>query len=253
MNFPLSENNNFTPMVRTSCKNCTFAIYDEDTQTGCLHDRIGKFQNSLDKNYVVEAHDFDKNFYVIDKFCNFYRDKESWNEGVADKEKVQNEAKLTFDVLINCDGIDKEYSKWISLFINAIDVYGGEKVNIHLYHANNLDRDGKKEVLRLHKLYKNSTLNIYFDVQALEHKIVSSSRKSYHLNISKLVRPDLNILDLINGEVNNNLKRLLVIKSGDCYIYSNLSYKIQTDGSKDVNDIKKKILDFSKPEYYFEI
>lgn len=162
-------------LIRTSCKDCIFAIYEDDTQISCAHDRIDKFK-TLSSDLVIEAYDEEKNFYVINKFCNFYRNKDSWNNGVADVSKVKEEAKLTFDLLINCDNIDSEYQNWILELYRAIEQYGPDKTSIHLYHHSSLSKENKKLVLSLCQIIKGYNLHVYFDEGVLEHNIISKSK-----------------------------------------------------------------------------
>ena len=61
--------------ISTSCKNCYFAEYKGNTQTGCSLDRLEKYKNI--KATVIEAYDDNKEFYVIqDKICVYYRNHE---------------------------------------------------------------------------------------------------------------------------------------------------------------------------------
>ncbi len=89
----------------TVCKNCFFAEYEGDTQTGCTAGRIEAFQ---DKGVnIIEAYDNDKEFYVIeDRICNYFRHK-NWAKKGADRqlmvEKVKQETTIRLDVLIYLD------------------------------------------------------------------------------------------------------------------------------------------------------
>lgn len=61
--------------IHSCCKNCVFAIYDNNTQTGCYTEYLDKYKNITD---IVEAYDDDKEFYIINKKkCLGYRE-ESW-------------------------------------------------------------------------------------------------------------------------------------------------------------------------------
>jgi hypothetical protein len=250
MKSQLPEQNNYA--VRTSCKHCTFAVYDGKTQSECLHGRIEKFQ-SKDKDLITEAYDLEKNFYVVNKFCNFYRDKRTWNDGIPDENKVREEAKITFDILLNCDGIDNEYAEWITNFIQKCSNYGETKCFFHIYHASNFSKEQKKQILELCKNIKNYALNVYFDKEILEHGILSKSKRSYHIEILKDKRPSLSILESIDHLINNDLHKLLVIKNKDTYIYSNLSYKIESTSGESLNNIRNKIIEYSKDDFYLEI
>jgi len=238
--------------IRTSCKHCIFAIYDEKTQTGCAHDRVKKWK-SKGEDYVTEAYDLEKNFYVINKFCNFYRDARTWNDGKLDINKAQEEAKVTFDILLNCDDIDSEYSSWIQSFASICDEYGESKCFFHVYHKAIIAKQQRKYTLDLFKNRKNSNISVYFDKDNFQDMVLSKSKKSYHIDISKNIRPSLNILSDINDSINNKLHKLLVIKNRDAYVYSNLSYKIERENLSGIENIRNKILDYSKNDFYLEI
>jgi hypothetical protein len=74
--------------ISTSCKNCYFAEYKDNTQTGCCLDRLEKYKNINAE--VIEAYDDDKEFYVIqDKICVYYRNHEFIEElGLSDSEDI---------------------------------------------------------------------------------------------------------------------------------------------------------------------
>ena len=57
----------------TPCRDCVFAKYDGETQTGCLAgDRVDKFREAGVE--VLEAYDDEKEFFIIkDKVCLYYR------------------------------------------------------------------------------------------------------------------------------------------------------------------------------------
>jgi hypothetical protein len=58
-------------MNETSCKQCKFAMYKDKTQTDCL---IGKIDDFRKQNInIIEAYDEEKEFYVIQRICQYYR------------------------------------------------------------------------------------------------------------------------------------------------------------------------------------
>ena len=63
--------------ISTVCKNCLFAIYDNDTQVGCKFDRTEK-ANNHSYYKLVEAEDEEKEFYIIDNHICPYQRTESW-------------------------------------------------------------------------------------------------------------------------------------------------------------------------------
>lgn len=66
-------------VIHTPCKKCTFAIFDDNTQTGCFLNKIEKFRA---KGFeVLEVYDNEKEFYVINKKkCLSYRESDWLNK-----------------------------------------------------------------------------------------------------------------------------------------------------------------------------
>lgn len=83
------------------CKNCVFAVYEEDTQTSCKHDRIRLFEEIGAE--IIEAYDNDKEFFVIkNRKCNLYREP-AWGKQYPKrkwKEQARKEIVFPFDLII---------------------------------------------------------------------------------------------------------------------------------------------------------
>lgn len=80
----------------TSCKECAFAEYNGNTQTGCSLDKLKDFED------VIEAYDDEKEFYVIqNRFCYYARTKQ-WAEKYEDTlEQLEKEMQhLPYQVII---------------------------------------------------------------------------------------------------------------------------------------------------------
>lgn len=247
MKFQQSDNNT----IKTSCKNCTFAIYQDKAQVGCLANRIEKF----DPSTVIEAYDDENEFYVINRFCNLYRDKVSWNNGKPDTDKAQDESKVLFDIFINCDKISEVIKNNITCWWRDIKSnYGKDKVRVFLFHSSNITKDKISIIKTLFKEISAKNIIVSYDNDLTLHSNITNSTFSYHIICDEI---ELGILDKINYEINYNLKKAIVIKYKDNYIISNLAYKIESFQNQcfsySVNI--KKIIDNAKQEgiYYIEI
>tara|TARA_R110002167_G_scaffold240110_1_gene445295 strand:+ start:258 stop:1121 length:864 start_codon:yes stop_codon:yes gene_type:complete len=89
----------------TSCKDCVFANYEEDTQIGCSQGKLDIFKNR--KIEIVEAEDLTKEFFVVKATCFDYRPS-SWGDAYEGKEKerISKEHLLRYNVGII---VDKDY------------------------------------------------------------------------------------------------------------------------------------------------
>lgn len=84
--------------VIMSCKGCVFSNKIGITQVGCDLDKLDKFRESGIK--VVEAHDDDEEFYIIERLCQFYRDKD-WSKNNSNlKKQVQKEVTISYGFII---------------------------------------------------------------------------------------------------------------------------------------------------------
>lgn len=63
-------------IIHTSCKNCVFSIFDNNTQTGCFTKYLDRYRDNHEE--ILEVFDDNKEFYVINnKKCLGYREN-SW-------------------------------------------------------------------------------------------------------------------------------------------------------------------------------
>ena len=88
--------------MSTPCKDCTFAIYEGITQTGCSRDRLKLYK----ENEIVEAYDEEREFYVVNGQCLYYRPHE-WrkkveNAGLTVDERLAVEVIFPYEVVLIC-------------------------------------------------------------------------------------------------------------------------------------------------------
>lgn len=113
--------------VQTSCKECVFALYEGKTQTACLANRLKHFEGA-----VVEAYDDDKEFYVINRACTFFRPSH-WNEGKPDVGKARDEVTPSFGVFLDLsNSLPEDLPKTIESIKNIN--YDRSKIVVTLCH-----------------------------------------------------------------------------------------------------------------------
>ena len=205
---------------QTSCKNCIFAIYDQNTQIGCEDNRITKFGDD-----VIEAYDDSKEFYVIERLCNLYR-PQGWNDGVKDIEKAKVESCLTFDILIDCDKISEQYRTSIKEELKNIN-YPSHKYKITLFHSYDKTRSEKENIINLCSEFDDMGVSMYFDRTDYIYTFLSKVNRFFHIivdetNISGLGK----FINQINDLVNNDLQKIVICKTSDKIAISNVACKI---------------------------
>lgn len=229
-------------IVRTSCKNCVLAIYDNNTQTGCLVDRLNKLEH-------FEAYDEDKEFFVIERLCNYYRDeKEKYIvDGKPNLEKIKLESQISFDVFVNCNNINEEYKKRIiSFYESTVSKYNENKLKIHLI-SHSINKDEKHQIFDMRQYIGNPDISFVVDLRLIHDKIMQT-KNSYHLFISKDNFPVTDFIYDSNILVNEEMKKAIVITDGNFNAISNLAYKIESTKKniRDYEEIVNNIITSSK-------
>lgn len=226
----------------TSCKDCVLAIYNGNTQTSCLANRIDKLE-------YHEAYDEEKEFFVIKRFCNYYRNnKEVYTkDGSVDIHKIKKESQITLDIIISCNGINDEYYDYImDLYYYILNNYNQQKVSFYLVYS----IATKKQVELMKKLQseiKHSSIILYRDDSYLHNALIKSN-KSYHVLIKKDKRPSINFAFKLNNLINEEMKKIITFVDNSVCVFSNLAYKI-TSYQKQSNvykDIVQNIINQTK-------
>jgi hypothetical protein len=219
-------------IIRTKCKDCVLAIYNKNTQTGCLADRINKLEH-------FEAYDDEKEFFVIERLCNYYRDdhEKYMINGVPYIEKIKLESQISFDLIINCDKIDEDYkNKIISFYTSTASKYNENKLRVYLL-SHSINKHEKHQIFDMRKYIGNPSISFVLDSRLIHDKIMST-RNSYHIIISKNNFPSIDFIYDANSIVNEEMKKAIVIEGGKVKAISNLAYKIESS--------KNNIMDYDK-------
>lgn len=208
------------PTKQTSCKNCLFAIYDNNTQTGCEDNRVEKFGD-----LVIEAYDDSREFYVINRLCNLYR-PHSWNNGIKDVVAAKKETCLTFDLLIDCDEIDDSYYEIIKYELNNLN-YTAHKYKIVLFHSYEKTKEQKQLVSNIYKDFPNVTISMYFNRIEYICGFLSKTKNSFHVIFNKDNIKDCGIfINRVNQLINDDLKRFVICKHSNKAAISNMACRI---------------------------
>jgi hypothetical protein len=210
---------------RTSCKECIFAEYDGITQIGCSANRLSAFSEDL----IIPAYDEEKEFFVINRFCNLYRNNK-WNNGIADIEKAHNEAKINYNVIIKIESsITNEIVENISNVIeNANETYGNKKINFAIINKFNSDKEYRGRLFSFIK-YQNCTVHEYQDIDNFLHEYIRDSKKSFHMVVNMdEVEDSISAIYAFNKFVNHELKEALIFKTNNALLISNMAYKIES-------------------------
>lgn len=222
-------------LVRTNCKNCVFAIYDNNekpTQIGCHHDRIQKY-----KPDIIEAYDEEKEFYVINRLCLYYREQK-WGYSHLDKEKVKEESALSFDIIFDCRNLNKNKADAIIKFLCNNDYYKS-KLNVVLVHEEEVSDEIKQYVQKIASSYREITISVCHKIEYFLHGLLKKTKQAYHCLVVDPETLNLNVFNKLNSYVNTDLKKFVFAECGF--------------GNRFVGNFKYKSLnDFNPSVLYFE-
>lgn len=226
--------------IKTNCKDCAFAIYDNNTQVSCEFDRVAKFGEK-----AIPAYDENKEFYVIDTLCCYYRDKAK-GYTPDDKNKVVAQSSISFDLIVDCNDLSEQNRDSILDFL-ATYLYFKNKVNIVLVHQYD-----KKEAVKSHVEYIARSckaqigISVYQDMDEFLNDYILKTKNLCHMIVKDASKISKDILLKINSFVNDDLGKFLVISHGDHLCISSVAYKLQNmrvttnDYDANVNTIIKE-------------
>jgi len=220
--------------IRTNCKECVFAIYDGAgiTQISCAHNRIDKFADD-----VVEAYDEEKQFYVIDRLCTYYRDRK-WGYNESDIEKVKKESALSFDIVFNANDINEEKATSIMSFINDNEYYR-DKISLFIIHETYCYANVKDTVKKIMQNSKGSiSVSVCASIEEYMHKLLKKTKNAYHAIIDQPEKLSPNILNRLNDHVNENLNKFIVAECDGIKFIGNFTYKSLNSFNPSINYFK---------------
>ena len=218
--YPLEISSN---EAETICRDCAFAIYEEQTQTGCSLGKIDKFEEQ--DTEILEVYDeTDREFYVIKgRVCVFWRagDWKDKYEGRKDLEDIVNKEtmiRMDANVYLDKNSTLKDLDKTVT------SIQKGILKPVQLTIINNGSRIEKMLLARvgMKSGFKWRVENIQDDGEADRHRSIdiairktSAKDCNYYFvfDAGKAVPKDF--ISDINKSINIDMNRFLALKSKD--------------------------------------
>jgi hypothetical protein len=233
--------------IHTSCKNCTYALYDNITQTNCALQYLDQYQQ---ENLVIEAYDDDKEFYIInDKKCLGYREpkwfKQFDMEDASMEEKVNKfhaTNKLHYLAVISLRNMSLENLDNICEQISNCDTLP-QKI-IFIRHQSNSDHFTYANIENIINKYNikyawriQSMLDKELSDMEILHNIVVINPK-YRFIVS-IDNYDTNIKETINGAnniVHHKLESFIVASNQNysCVVFGGGVYRFGVAGKENI-------------------
>ena len=230
--------------LQTSCKECLFAIYDKDTQTGCVANRIDMFHNTPRGDVVIEAYDNEKEFFVIDSMCNYFRPP-TWNEGKPDLGKAKKESQTPFTILLCADDVTEESTASIKESIRSID-YPVDKMSIIISHDIELSVEKKRMVRNMYEFFSGnlripSNINAYLCPESQAYEAFRKANCLYFIKISPNDALPKNIMKEIDDHLNLRASRAVVFSDGNTKAISYYVFLTRFSNYKDYDEFESSV------------
>lgn len=175
--------------IRTSCEKCVFRINDSEKQTGCSLNRLSKFIN---REEAIK----EKDYYIINRFCNTCRDKDYTEESILKEVEIS----CTFivygmnDYWITLKSILKQKIKPKAVFI----VFDDQKMF------------NKEKFKEFQELYKNEDIALIFkrwfeptDYLKMIDEVVLKCNTQFYIPIKGQI--DENFIKDLNQRINYDM------------------------------------------------
>jgi hypothetical protein len=210
-------------LIKTSCKDCVFAIYDGKTQTGCYTNALHRLEANNGK--IVEAYDEEKEFYLIeDRICIECRHKEKWNKLTPDMSidemyetvKMENTLKVEVLVLFNLGDNIQELE-------NTLTSLNKQKKFIKKIHIVNTTGFTPVEI---RECLKQNIKNVAWSIESMQDDysiddMVHYGFKKINVKHTLIVETNSNIADNYLEKINKltqiDMKRVILVEPNNNY------------------------------------
>lgn len=230
----------------TSCKNCFFAKYDNNTQVDCCVGLVDKYRESATVE-VVEAYDHQKEFYVINnKKCMCYMEEDKIQEDPELKDKTQEEAgefirnnrrKLNYEIVVNTQDLSEEDIKLALEELKQVSVlpkmlrfilFPTSKVPLHRYQ-HLVKESGADVVWRIQSMIEPEPYDIVL------HNTSFTTKSKYICSLAGSPKDLHKMINLAQTKVYDNFETFTTITNGEkCYFYNVAVYIVAIQKKFDI-------------------
>jgi len=232
--------------VRTSCQNCIFAVFDQNTQKDCIHGRTERFAK---QGRLVPATDGTTNFDVVNGFCNYHRTAEWANTKTDINAALRRETDIVLGLVIY-DTFEPD--SHIETAIESVKALEYDHHRIKVVISSFVPRGvpylmNKVEQLLREGFQCEAVMNIsIFDKEAIDFDAFKKCVGCTHLGKmehNSIIRPDM--VKIVNRSLNKDLEKVMMFESDDICIMPfsvvNSEYLDHKDLHKMINHIRPLI------------
>ena len=229
--------------LQTSCKECVFAVYEDDffyTQTGCAANKINEHEA---QGHLIEAYDDEKEFYVIDCLCTYFRPP-AWNQGKPDLDLIAQENLPKFCIAVYTDDITGDKWKKTADSIRAIS-YNKNNMVIIISQSISFNAEKKRMATEFHARLSSYDINAevvtLFNHNLRDYETFKHSDNGYliKIDVGELVPCDM--FDKIDRSLNKDLARAVVFNDGETTAISFFTFRARYPQHKNYHDFEESV------------
>ena len=215
--------------IFTSCEDCVFSVYENDTQTSCKLNLVEKFKSK--NTEVIEACNDEKEFYVIKSFCNCYRNIEWGDNNVDHEASLARENRTRWNAIIivgdgksGSEAPEKNVSSFLEdLERTCVSVKEQSIPPILVVIVNNSDVLPFDVSHKAHEMFDRTEISFYVsnviepgvtDLGCIDDAFLKCKNGFYSVFKSgHVLKPDL--LESLNNAINNELEKIALVRGYD--------------------------------------
>ena len=230
--------------IHTPCKNCTFALYNENTQTGCALKYLDKYKD------IIEAYDDSKEFYIINnKKCIGYRENSWFNQFNMEDDSLDTKIakyhetnKLHYLALVDLHYINLEQLDNICQQITE-SVSQPQKI-IFIRHKDNsiiFTYENIENIIKKYNINYSWRIQTMLDDtisyrEILHNAVVINPKYRFICSIEKYTDQIYKVINTINDKIHHQLGSFMIASTPDysCRIFSGGVYRFGLVNKQDI-------------------
>lgn len=233
--------------IHTPCKSCVFAIYDNQTQTGCS---LSYLEGYKEEGLLLEAYDEDKEFYIINsKKCIGYRENKWFDQFNMSNSTVEEKIlkfyetnKLHYLLFIDLKNITYDQ---LDDICNQVSLSVSQPKKIIFIRHNNEILDFTYE--KIEKLIKKYNINYTWRIQTmlddslssieiLHNIVVINPKYRFVVSVSEYSGDIMNTINETNDIIHNKLEQFIVASNPQhsCIIFGGGVYRFAVAGNENI-------------------
>jgi len=206
---------------------------------GCEHDRISSFEA---RDEIIEAYDNDKEFFVVDRVCNYFRPPR-WNEGNADLDLSKFESSVNCVVIVDIPSPNPEELQKTVASIAKLD-YNRKRFSVVFSHAMTMkNRELLVPVMSSMPEGIEYTMVLYASSSMQYYEIMRDRDCTHLIKLESGQEIDSKIILDVNSSINIDLEKAVTYSKGSLNVIQLQAYLAKYSINDDFDNFITSLID----------